>query len=885
VVLNSVVQYFPSIRYLLDVIQGCVRVVAPGGTIYVGDIRSLPLLETFYLSLESFQAPGPLPASQLLDRVRSRIAEEQELVIAPEFFQALRRQFPRISQVSVQPKRGRYWNELSLFRYDAAMEFDSSRKSGEVRWSEWHPGMDLGAIERLVTEAPRLATGIRNVPNARLATETNIIELLSAAPPATVAELRKLTSVQSAPGIDPEDLWDLGKRLSRDVEVWWARRGAPGCVDVVFAEGGGRVAAPADSVAEEAWEAYANDPMRGRLAQKLVPEMRGFLQQRLPDYMLPSAFVLLDALPVNSNGKVERRALPAPDTTRPELERAYVPPRSEMEESMAAVWRDVLGVEQVGVHDNFFELGGDSILTIQIIARAAKAGLHLTPQQLFQHQTIAKLAPVVTTSVVRAEQGPITGPVPLTPIQHWFFEKNLLDSHHFNQAVLFEVGPGLKPEILRKSVEALLSHHDALNMRYEKTAAEWRQASHLPKEPLSVSVVKLPAASGERQRRAIEAAAAQAQASLDLEKGPLLRVVLFDLGPTKPGRLLIIVHHLVVDGVSWRILLEDLGDLYRQTAEGRRPMLPPKTTSYRQWAELLSAYATDPELPQEVAFWTSLAPVKVSPLPTDFRKGRNTAGSVETVRLRLSVDETRALLRDVAAEAHTQINDALLTALLRAVSEWSGSPHLLLDLEGHGRELIFDGVDLSRTVGWFTSIYPVALRLDGRQDPGATLQFVKEQLGCIPHHGIGFGLLRYMSRDREIARRLAAIPKADISFNYLGQFGRAADAARSRFRPAPESSGPFRSPRAVRDHVLEISASVDQGIFEAVWLYSTNLHRRETIERLASSFVTELRALITAAAKPSKASYTPADFAKARVSQKDLDKLLARVAATGGAKA
>ena len=455
-------------------------------------------------------------------------------------------------------------------------------------------------------------------------------------------------------------------------------------------------------------------------------QLREFSKSSLPDYLVPSDFVFLAAIPLTPNGKVDRRALPAPEHTRPELEETFVAPRNTIEQTLARVWGQVLGLERVGVHDNFFELGGDSILAIQIIARAAREGLRLTPRQLFERQTVAELAAVAeTSSSTQAEQGSVTGPVPLTPIQHWFFEQDLLDPHHFNQSMFLEAREPLDREALEAALDVLMTHHDALRLRFVQDGNGWRQSSAAAESGRVFSVLPLDGLGEAEQAIAIDEAAAQAQASLNLSEGPIVRALLFDLGSRKPSRLLLIVHHLAVDSVSWRVLLEDLENAYLQIREGRAVALPPKTNSFRAWAEKLTELAASGTLEREAPYWLSHTEESSATLPLD-SEGENTEGSAASVVSAFSEEETRALLQEVPAVYRTQINDVLLTALAEAFDRNAGSRSLLIDLEGHGREEIVAGIDLSRTVGWFTTRFPVLLELPDSAGPGERLVAVKE---------------------------------------------------------------------------------------------------------------------------------------------------------------
>jgi amino acid adenylation domain-containing protein/non-ribosomal peptide synthase protein (TIGR01720 family) len=633
-----------------------------------------------------------------------------------------------------------------------------------------------------------------------------------------------------------------------------------------------------------------DEPGQQRLVVYMVPERRGllpsvrelrsFLEAQLPEYMVPSVFIWLETLPLTSNGKVDRRALPAPDKARPALEEAFVAPRTPVEQQLADIWADVLGLQQVGIHDNFFEVGGDSILSIQIVARANQAGLALTPKQLFAHKTIAELATVAgTTSAFQSEQGLVTGEVILTPIQRWFFEQDLPQAHHWNQAMLLEVRQALNLAFLQQVVQQLLIHHDALRLRFLRSACGWKQVNALPEPAVPLTREDLSALSAREQTAAIEATAAQLQASLNLSEGPLLRVALFDLGTHQSARLLLVIHHLAVDGVSWRILLEDLQTAYQQLCRGETIQFPPKTTSFKYWSQRLFEYAQS----QELDYWLATSESFVTRLPVDYVAGKdaNTVASAGNVVVTLSSAETRALLQSVPQAYKTQINDVLLTALVQAFAQWTGTDNLLVDLEGHGREEIFDGVDLSRTVGWFTTLFPVLLDLKDLENPGSALKAIKEQLRSIPNQGIGYGLLRYLKEDAQIAEQLRSLPQAEVSFNYLGQF----DSLLSpdgMFAPAKESSGAEHSHLGSRSHLLEVNAFVAEGQLQVNWTYSSNLHQQATVESLAQGFVTALQVLIAHCQSPEAGGYTASDFPLAKLDEQKLGTIAALIDKSDG---
>ncbi len=602
-------------------------------------------------------------------------------------------------------------------------------------------------------------------------------------------------------------------------------------------------------------------------------ELREELRRRLPEYMVPAAIVPLEALPLTPHGKVDRRALPAPRWGGDAA--TYAGPTTVVESLLCRIWTEMLGVERVGVADNFFDLGGDSILAIQVVSRARRHGLKVAPRQLFEFPTIARLAEVVEPvgAGTGAAEGPVAGRAPLTPIQHWFLAREQPAPHHFNQALLLTPRDTLEPLRLDGAMAALEAHHDALRLRFgREEAGAWTQVHAAIGDRTPSGVLDLAHLSGEERRRALETAAGQVQRSLDLARGPLLRAALFDLGGGGQ-RLLLVVHHLVVDGVSWRILLEDLETAYAQLARGEAVRLPAKTTSWRAWAERLAEHARSAPVAEEAAYWTAQAAKVVEPLPVDHAEGENTVAEARVAAVRLSAEDTEALLREVPRAYRTQVDDVLLCGLTRALSRWTATRRIRVELEGHGRaEERVEGADLSRTVGWFTSVYPVVLELPGSGDAGASLKAVKEQLRAVPGKGTGYGLLRWLSGS-EAGAELARAPEAEVVFNYLGQFDPTVSAG-AFFAFAPESAGASLDPRTPRSHLLAVSGAVREGCLELQVGYSGAVHRRATVERLAEGYAAELRELVAHCRGVEAGGYTPSDFPLAGLDQAGVDAVL-----------
>jgi len=579
-------------------------------------------------------------------------------------------------------------------------------------------------------------------------------------------------------------------------------------------------------------------------------DLKAWLLGSLPEYMVPTHFVTLARLPVTANGKLDRKALPLPDAA---LQQAFIAPQGDLQTALAAIWSDVLGVEQVGQDDNFFELGGDSIISIQVVSRARRAGIRLSPRDLFQYQSIRSLSRVASFDQVSLiDQGPVSGEVILTPVQQRFFAQAIPARHHWNQSLLLTPREVLQPARLEAALNQLIQHHDVLRLRFVQQADGWHQ-SHAA--PLAEPLLWQSHASIDAELAAL---CDEAQRSLDLEQGPLIRAALVSMADGSQ-RLLLVIHHLVVDGVSWRILLEDLQQAYREQS------LPAKTSAYQHWARQLHDHAQT--LDEQLPYWQAQS--VDTDLPCDHPEGglQNRLGT--KLETRLDGEQTRRLLQDAPAAYRTQVNDLLLTALARVISRWSEQPAALIQLEGHGREDLFDDIDLSRTVGWFTSLFPVRLHAEGELSDA--IKSVKEQLRAVPDKGLGYGLLRYLGspQARESLANLAA-PR--ITFNYLGQFDRQFNES-ALFVPASEGSGQAQDPEAPLANWLTVEGQVYGGELALQWGFSREMFDVSTVQRLADEYTAELKALIEHCCAAPAGQVTPSDFPLARLTQQQLDAL------------
>ncbi|MEU9851629.1 condensation domain-containing protein, partial [Streptomyces sp. NPDC047985] len=502
---------------------------------------------------------------------------------------------------------------------------------------------------------------------------------------------------------------------------------------------------------------------------------------------------------------------------------------------------------QVGVHDNFFDLGGDSIISLQVVSRARRAGLALSSRDVFQHPTISSLAARIDETGPHgspdsregtAQQEPISGTVAPTPVREWFFETHPVAPGHFNMSLAFELPHAVDLTALRAAVGALITQHDALRSTFDRDAEGVWVGRIAPDIDLDAvfTVHTLPADGADVAWHAL---VVDTQAGLDLAAGPLVRTVVGTAadGGT-PARLLITAHHLVIDGVSWRVLLGDLATAYEQAVVGRTPDLGPRTSSVRDWADRLGAYVREGGFDDQTAYWRSVAETAQVALPLDMPEGGNKVADQAAVMAYLDTGDTHALLHQVPGRFRTQINDVLLAALARTLRGWTGRDRVAVNLEGHGREELFDDIDLTRTVGWFTAMYPVALELPAGDDWPATMRSVKRQLRAVPDRGVGYGALRHLADTPDL------VPAVDplISFNYLGQFDTTAGGAGLLDRSVAVD-GQEHGPEQERNHLIDVVAAVDDGRFVVTWYYSAAVHQRETVAALAEGFVAALRSV------------------------------------------
>ena len=600
-----------------------------------------------------------------------------------------------------------------------------------------------------------------------------------------------------------------------------------------------------------------------------VSSIKEELAKELPNYMLPKYIMKIDKLPLTPNGKVDKRALPEIDMSKV-AQTEYKAPESETEKILAEAWKAVLEIERIGINDNYYELGGDSIKSIQIVSRLHSHGIKLEIKDLMKYQTIEELSKHVKYSNVKADQGVIEGEVYHSPIQKWFFDNKFAVENHFNQAFMFDKNDGIDEQILKKAFIEIMKHHDVLRMIYIKEDNKIKQVNRNIENienMFTLDVYNLENA--EDYKTEIEALTNKIQAGMDLESGILVKLGLFKT--SEGDHLLIAIHHMIIDGISWRILLEDLENAYGSIESGKAVVLPEKTTSYKVWVEKLNEYANSKEMLREKKYWSNLANIEIKELPKDFKKCESTVGDSKNIIINLSKGETERLLRGTSTAYNTEINDMLLCSLGLAIKEWSKNEKILIGLEGHGREEIIEDVSINRTLGWFTSTYPVILDMKNSDDIGYSIKNTKETLRHIPNKGVGYGILKYLT-DPENKKDVCFELNPEIGFNYLGEFSE--NNAESLFKYSKISSGKTISEENKKLNNIEINGFVVDGELKFIFNYSIKEYKAETIEKLTKLYTKNLLEIIKHCESIRETERTPWDYGDRELSIEDLDTIL-----------
>ncbi|MDT0269136.1 amino acid adenylation domain-containing protein [Streptomyces sp. DSM 44915] len=933
VVLNSVVQYFPSAEYLTDVLTKALTLLAPGGSIVVGDVRDKRLARCFQTAVKINQADRLAPASAARAAVERVLLTENELLVHPDYFVALQHHHTdRLGTVDIRVKRGRHHNELTRYRYDVVLHTgpapqeptprEPTRQEStsqdptaqgraaqdqtvqgqtvqgptpvvELRWGRDLTDLDQLRRRLLADPAPLRLTG---VPNARIARDLGLTRALrGSANQDTIGKLIDRTEVSTVP--DVEDLCRLGEAVGRYPVPTWSAHGDTGTLDVHYQPDDQPAILPAYRAADiprADLAEYTNNPLVVADLEQRLADVEVELRGVLPEYMVPSVVVPLGGLPLTVNGKLDRRALPVPDFAV--VAGVGRGPSSVVEELLCGLFAEVLGLREVSVDAGFFDLGGDSILSIQVVNRARRAGWVLSVRDIFELRTVAELARVVVPVDVGVGlgDGEGVGGFPLLPVGLWLVERGGFGS--FNQSQVVRVPAGVSLGDLRAAVGLLVDRHDGLRWRLTGGDGGWgAEVGPVGSVPVADRVSRVDA-SGLVEEQLFALARSEAvrlRDGLDPVAGVVWGMVWLDRGPGESGLLVWVVHHLVVDGVSWRVLLPDLAQAYAAVRAGKagEGVLDPVGSSLRWWSRRLVDSVASRR--GELDWWESVAHATTSVLGTRSAElgSYATAGSLAVP---VPVEVTETVLTRLPGLFQAGVDEVLLAGFGLAVQRWCVErgvevpESVVLDLEGHGRdEEAVAGAALSRTVGWFTSVYPVRVApgavpwsevQGGASALGGVVKRVKEQLREVPGDGLGYGLLRY--HDPEGRARLAPLPTPEIVFNYMGRFTAPGNEANAD-RGAGENWVPLgggiagQGPDVPLSHPLGLNAVAQQGDrgleLIANWSWSPQLIDQPAVERLADLYVQALTGLAAYGADPTAGGLTPSDVALDDITQEEID--------------
>jgi amino acid adenylation domain-containing protein len=757
VVVNSVCQYFPDFDYFMDVLDGAVESVKPGGVVFLGDLRSLPLLEAFHTSVHMFQAPDSLSRAELSQRVQKSIRQEGELLIDPEFFLALRHRLPQVSRVEIQLKRGSAHNELTRFRYDVVLHIGNSPSPrAHCAWLDWtKQALTPELLREILHKTEPEMLGLSGVPNARLSTEAATLRMLASdGCPASVGELREMIGNTASNGIEPEDLWAIEKDLPYHLEIRASRMAVDGCFDVLirrkdtsgkFQEYGvPRFPGETDSV--RPWAEYANNPLRQRIAGKLIPQLRAWVAGKLPEYMVPSAFVLLDSMPLSANGKANRRALPAPDQTLQDGRATYTTPQTPAEEIVAAIFADVLRIERVGTEENFFDLGGHSLSATQVVLRIRQAfQIEFPVRTLFESPTVAALARSVE-QVKRSESGLLAPPIQAVSRDHalplsfaqqrlWIQDQLEPNSALYNVPRAIRMKGVLNLQAMEKALNAMVQRHEILRTKY---GVENEQPVQIVSSdltiPLSiVDLTTLPEATREKEARRI--AQQEAGTPFDLAQGPILRLALLRLAD-QDHILLLNTHHIASDGWSNGIFTRDLTLLYEAALEDRPASLPELPIQYADYAVWQRNWLQGEVLEKQLTYWKTrldgAPPVLELPVDRPRPAIQTFRGAIENALLPKSLG---AAIDTISRQEGATSFMTMLAAFQTLVLHYIKNPDIVLGTDLAGR----NSVQTENLIGFFVNLLVFRTDLSGDPTFQELLHRVREvALGAYAHQDVPF---------------------------------------------------------------------------------------------------------------------------------------------------
>jgi SAM-dependent methyltransferase/acyl carrier protein len=841
VLLNSVIQYFPDIDYLMSVLDGAIGAVRPGGAVFLGDVRSLPLLEAFHTSVEVFKADDAMSKAELARRVQKGIRQEGELAVDPEFFTALHERWPQVTHVEIQLKRGWAHNELTRFRYDVTLHIGSQAPLvADCAWLDWRKqGFSTASLVEILQNTEPEMLGLAGVPNARLREEASAVDWLNSEEgTGTVGELRSRIAAAHTVTIEPEELYSLEREVPYQIEIRTSKRAADGLCDVVLRRRNqqGQVANytvarfPGETDLARPWGSYANNPLRQRVAAKLVPQLRLYVGGKLPEYMLPSAFVLLDEMPLTSSGKVNRRALPAPEQSSNESMGDYRGPRRPAEEMIAAIFADVLRLERVGLDDNFFEMGGHSLSATQVVSRIRQnMGVDLPVRSVFESPTVALLAQAAEQRQ-RVGSGFVAPPIvpvsrsqrlPLSFAQQrlWVLDQMEPNNPLYNIPRPLRLTGVLDATALESALNKIIARHEVLRTNYGSERGQPFQVIS-PELHLALRIVDLTGLPvTERETEASRLVGAEASTPFDLARDPIIRSMLIKLDE-EDHVLVVNTHHIADDGWSTGIFLRELMVFYQSALSGTQASLPELEIQYADYAVWQRNWLQGDTLAQQVAYWRQRlhgAP-PILQIPSDRPRADKPTfrGSMYRFLLPASLLEAvRALSRQQGGTVFM----SLLAGFQSLVMHYTKQSDIVVGTDLANRTT----VETEALIGFFVNLLAMRANLSGDPTFIELLSRVREgALGAYAHQDVPFDKL---VEELQPERSLSHNPIVQVLFVQQN---------------TPRSAKPLPG-LTLKWFPMDLPSKFDMAVFVSEtdkglagsWVYSSDLFDSATVARMA----------------------------------------------------
>jgi amino acid adenylation domain-containing protein/non-ribosomal peptide synthase protein (TIGR01720 family) len=858
VILNSVVQYFSGERYLLDVLDRSISILNGSGRIIIGDVRDNRLLKLFKSKLLLSKLQDGTSVNDFEWTRDLETANEEELCISPEFFYNLKSIYPSISHVDIKWKNGSAVNELTAYRYMVVIYVGVKKEWLQCEWQQWKIVKSGRSLIELIDRQEN-TIALKGMPNPRLFYDRSLTEgLLTNTLVRTVGELKNFIDQPNAEKNQINEL--LLYAQSKGYSYRLLLNEAPLDVNLLLELTPSSGFIKQMSIAEVNTDSLAliNMPIFRDFHSLVQEQLSTNLKKQLPEYMVPSGFVALQYLPLTGNGKINRKFLIDRDLLHTRNTANFHPTRNEVEEKLARIWSELLGIKQVGIYDNFFESGGDSILVIQFVSRATKEGLHLQPKDIFEYQTIAALAAIIGEQPAEksAEQGILTGGSLLLPHQQRFLNYGYTSISHCNQAALFQICKNTDPHLLDKVVKQLTDHHDALRFIFSKSADGWKQSYQPYTGKLEIIEPDL---FNYDFAVKIKNICESYQRSLNIETGELARFVLIKTpGTEEYNRLFIVVHNLVLDDSSWKILLDQLEENLNVLEKGETIIQELKTLSFRNYTDAFFKQPAFNTIENQLPYWQSVMH-QYLPLPPDKWVDKTiTSTEICTRTFCLNAASTSSLLNEVGKLYGTTIEDTILFVLAKVITSWSGNSKILIGIEKHGREILPGNVDITNTVGCFNYSFPVLLEVSPGNTLSDQLKEVKEQLRSVPANGVGYGMLDSMKRDNQ-HKLLSESEKWDVDFKF-SSLTENKYKNRCRLKPAREEYGKCISDDFIPLSKWQFECEVTDGKLYTSWSYLGIEYSGDTIDSLIKKIYQNFETVIRHCKDKTGKEFTPSDY-------------------------